>query len=293
MMDRTVLSTLWAPVTALCLLLAAAPAAAQFACPAGIQTISVGPAYLDDTDGSRALGAVGRAIWCSADYDTRPRFPRAHYVGFQGHGTVPFSSLALPQNLEGSAWLGYTIALMERAEDTMAPLDEMPRAFTFDYGVVGLGGRLQYESSADFAEQAVVGGFELRYVNPRWPLLPSTVITLSAVQPTRSKMRDALEADDVLHGRIRARGYWLAALGAWLELEVDASYFLGFGLDDAVEAAGFDEGAFGAATLGFAVDQAIGRVVLERIFFGYAYGQQPTDTEQRSAWTVGARFGGR
>jgi hypothetical protein len=282
-----------APAITLLLLAAAAPAAAQVACPAGQDAVSLGPTYIDDVDGGRALGAAGAAVWCSAGYDTRPRFPRVRYSGMQAKAIVPFSRLTLPQNLEASAWIGYTLALTERAPDTGGLLDEAESAFLFDYGALAVGGRVQYESSTDFAEQAVLGGIEVRWVNPHWRLAPSTVLTLNAVRPVSSETRDTLGVDPAVHGRLGVRGYWLAPLGRWLELEVDVAYFFGFGMDDVVADAGFDQGAFIATDLGLVVDWPVGGVRLERIFVGYAHGQQPTDGQERKAWTLGARFGTR
>jgi hypothetical protein len=75
----------------------------------------------------------------------------------------------------------------------------------------------------------------------------------------------------------------LAPLRRWLELEVDAAYFFGFGMDDVVAAAGLDHGAFIAADLGVVVSRSMGDVRLERIFVGYARGQQPTGDRDRKA----------
>ena len=269
------------------------PAAAQFGCPAEQRPISIGPAYFDAVDGGRALGAVGSAGLCRADYDTRPRFPRALYAGFEADGSVPFARLTLPQNLRASGWVGYTVSLTERTQDTGGELDAEPGAFAFNYGVLGVGGRLQYESSTDFGEQALAGGLELRWVNPNWILAPSTVVTFSAVRPLASDVRDALDADSEIHGRLGIQAYWLAPIGSWLEAEIDGRYFIGFGMDGLVEAAGLDQGAFLSGAMAVVLRQAVGPVRLDKLFVGYSHGRQPTDAAERKAWTVGARLSAR
>lgn len=269
------------------------PAAAQFGCPADQRPISIGPAYFDAVDGGRALGAVGSASLCRADYDTRPRFPRALYAGFEADGSVPFARLTLPQNLRASGWIGYTVSLTERTEDTGGDLDEAASAFAFNYGVLGVGGRLQYESSTDFGEQALAGGLELRWVNPNWILAPSTVLTLSAVRPLASDVRDALDADSDIHGRLAIQAYWLAPIGSWFEAEIDGRYFIGFGMDELVEAVGLDQGAFLSGALALMLRQAVGPIQLDKLFVGYSHGRQPTDPAERKAWTIGARLSAR
>lgn len=266
------------------------PAAAQFGCPAEHRPISIGPAYFDAVDGGRALGAAGTVGACRANYDTRPRFPRALYAGFQADGGVPFARLSLPQNLQGSAWIGYTVSLTERTPDTGGDLDEVARAFRFNYGVLGLGARLQYESSTDYSEQAVSGGLELRWVHPGWVLAPSTVLTVNAVRPVVSDVRDTLNTDLGVHGRVGIQAYWLAPIGSRLEAEIDGRYFIGFGMDELVEAAGLDQGAFLSGTLALVLGQALGPIRLDRLFVGYGYGRQPTDADDRKAWTLGARL---
>jgi hypothetical protein len=272
---------------------AAAPVAAQFGCPASVRPVSIGPAYLDEIDGGRALGVSGSAGWCSADYDTRPRLPRARYIGFNADGTIPFVRLALPQNVQASLWAGWTVSLTERAPDVGGDLDASFGAFRFDYGVLGVGGRVQYESRTDFEEQALAGGVEARWVNPRWRFAPSLVLAVNAVRPLTSELRDTIGAENELHGRVALQAYWLAPAGEWLEFELDGRVFHGFGMDTLVEAAGLDRGAFLAGTLGFVLRRQIGPVRLDRLFVGYAHGQQPTDAEQRKAWTLGFRVAPR
>jgi hypothetical protein len=270
----------------------AVPAAAQTDCATPDARYAVAPAYLDDTEGDRSLGVVTSLSSCRAAYDTRPRFPRARYLGLYAGGTIPFTSLAVPPHLEARASYGSSICLCERApDDFQAPLDEAPDAYAFHYGYLGLGARIQYEASNDLDEQGIVGAVELRWVDPsRW-ILPSTVVSLEAVKPTRSGVRDDLDLERAAHGRVSVRGYWLVPLGGPLSAEIEGAYFWGLGLDAALAAEGFDGGAFVAGELVFGVDRAVGRLLVESIFVGYAHGQRPTAGEETRAWSVGVALG--
>jgi hypothetical protein len=275
----------------LAVMLLATPAAAQFNCPAADRPIGIGPAYLDAVDGGRSLGVEGMLAWCRADYDTRPRLPQATYTGIEVDGAVPFSSLKLPQNVNASAWAGRVISLTERARDTGGDLDDMDSAFLFDYGVLGVGVRLLYEAGTDFEEQAVAGTGELRWVHPNVPWAPSVVLSVAAVRPVASELRDAVGAANDIHGRVGAHLYWLVPLGSVFEAEVDGRYFHGFGLDDLVAATGLDAGAFVSGRLSAALRYALGPIHVERLWVSYGQGQQPTDAVERKAWTLGLRLG--
>lgn len=278
------------PATLLTCVLAA-PAAAQFACPAAARPVGIGPAYLDAVDGGRSLGVEGTLAWCRAAYDTRPRLPQATYTGIEADGAVPFNNLKLPQNLNASVWAGRVISLTERAPDTGGDLDDTGSAFLFDYGVMGVGVRLLYEAGSGFDEQAVAGAGELRWVHPNVPLAPSVVLSVAAVRPVASEIRDAVSASNEVHGRVAVKLYWLVHLGGMFEAEVDGRWFHGFGMDDVVAATGLDTGAFVSGRLGAALGYAIGPVLLERLWVSYGHGQQPTDAVERKAWTVGLRLG--
>ncbi|MBW3533702.1 MAG: hypothetical protein KY453_00575 [Gemmatimonadetes bacterium] len=274
--------------------LAASPAAAQTVCPATGSHVSLAPAWIDDTRGGRAPGLTLSLAACRPDYDTRPRFPRARHLGLRLDGAVPVTELAIPQNLEASAWYGLSVSLSERApDDPELDLDAAPDAYAFHYGFLGVGARAQYETSADFDEQALAGGAELRWVDPRRPLLPSTVVAWDGVKPLVSGVRDTLGLGSDVHSRLGVRGYWLVPLGRRLRTEIEGGYFWSFGLDDALEARGWDSGPFVAGELAFAVDRPLGPLRLTSLFVGYARGQRPTDGERQRAWTLGAELGVR
>jgi len=270
----------------------ATPAAAQTTCAIPDSRYEVAPAYLDDTEGDRSLAVAMSFTSCRAAYDTRPRLPRARYLGLHAGGTIPFTSLAVPPHLEARASYGMSFCLCERApDDPMAPLDEAPDAYAFHHGYLGLGARAQYEASNDLDEQGIVGAVELRWVDPtRW-MLPSTVVSLEAVKPTKSEVRDALGLERAAHGRVSVRGYWLVPLGGPLSAEIEGAYFWSLGLDEGLTAEGFDEGPFLAGELMLGLDRAVGRLLIESVFIGYAHGRRPTAGEETRAWSVGIALG--
>lgn len=281
-------------VAATAVLLTARAGSAQTTCPETGTDLGLAPAYLDDTEGDRSMGVELSFASCRPEYDTRPRFPRARYLGVQARGTVPLTELAIPQNLAASAWYGVSLSLSERApDDPDAPLDEAPDAFAFHHGFLGLGARIQYESSGDFDEQALAGGLELRYADPRRSLLPSTVVVWDWVKPTTSEVRDLLDLEGDVHGRLGVRGYWLVPIAGRFEAEVDGAYFWTFGLHEALEARGWDEGPYLAGTLAYGLGRPLGPLMLRSLFVGYAYGQRPTAGREDRAWTLGAEIGVR
>lgn len=254
--------------------------------------MSFAPVFLSADDGE-AIGLDLAVGWCDQQFDTRRRFPRALYRGVGFGGSIPFDDIRIPRNLELSAWTGMSFSLSERTPpDPQAPLDEERPAYLFDYGVLGLGGHVQYESSEDLDEQAAVAGAQLRWVDPNRPLLPSTVLTLDLVKPTRSEVRDTLGLAQDVHGRAAVHGYWLVPLPGPLEVEAVAAWFLTFGLQEVLEDRGWDAGPFLSGELGVAVDRRLGPLVLETLFVGYAWGHRPTAGDETKAWTVGAALGG-
>lgn len=205
---------------------------------------------------------------------------------------VPFRSLGLPQQVEAGVEMGLSVALSERRP---LDLEDDPDAdlFRFDYGFAAVGARLGYETSTDFGEQAVMGGAELRWTDPRRALLPSVVLTGEVVQPTVSDAREALGLDRGVHGRLGVRGYWMVPLPGRFRVELDGAYCRAFGLDEALEAAGWDRGPYASVELARGMDRAVGRLVVESLFVGYARGQRPTGADTRKAWLVGVTLEGR
>ena len=250
----------------------------------------VAPALLQDDEGKRALGLGFSAHACRISDDVRPRFPRSRWVGGGVEGVVPLRSLGLPQQVDAGVEIGLSVALSERRP---LDLDDDPDAdlFRFDYGFAAVGARIGYEASTDFDEQAVLGGAELRWTDPRRPLLPSVVLTGGVVQPTGSKARDALGLDRDVHGRLGIRGYWLIPLPAGFRVELDGTYFRAFGLDEVLEAAGWDRGPYASVELARGMHRTVGRLVVESLFVGYARGQRPTGFDVRQAWLVGVELG--
>jgi hypothetical protein len=282
------------PALALALLLLGPGVAAAQAPPATCRLpgldVAVAPGVVGTGDGE-ALAADVTVAWCAQDFDTRRRFPRAFYRGVGIDGVVLFDDLRVPPNLQLSAFAGLSVSLSERAPpDPDAPLDEA-ESYRFDRGVLGVGGRVQYEASEDLDEQALVAGAQLRWVDANRPWFPSTVVALDVVRPTSSEVRELVGLDDDVHGRASVRGYWLLPLPGPLELEAEGAWFWTFGLDRALEERGWDSGPFLAGEVAAAVGRSLGPAVLEEVFVGYAWGQRPTAGDREEAWTVGVQLG--
>lgn len=270
----------------------ALPGAAQTTCGTPGFDASVSPSFVDDTDGNRALGTGLELGYCREGYDTRPRFPRARYRGLAVEGTILFDEMDIPQDLSVSGWLGMTLSLSERAPpNPNADPDEEGDSYLFDYGTLGLGARVQYESAEDLDEQAFVFGGELRWVDPRRSYLPSTVVTFQGVVPTVSEARDHAGLEGDLHTRLGIRAYWMASLPGPFVLEIEGAHFWAFGLEAALEAAGFDEGPFLAGELGLTVNRRFGPLQVDAVFAGYAWGQRPTAGADTKAFTLGVELG--
>jgi len=143
--------------------------------------------------------------------------------------------------------------------------------------------------SADQDEQAVVGGVELRWMNPaRW-YLPSTIATFDAVRPTTSQLRRELGIDGGSHRRLGLRAYWFIPLASRLFGALEVGQFRSWGLEEALVTAGLDEGADVAALLGVRFARALGPVSLKSFFIGHARGQR--DRGQRPGTGVDPRAG--
>lgn len=270
-----------------------APAAAQappVACREAGLDLALSPGAVRTGDGEAAAVDVAVA-WCRQTFDTRRRFPRAFHRGLGFDGTVVFDDLRVPPDLQLSAFAGLSIQLTERAQpDRDAPLDEA-ESYRFDHGILGMGGRVQFEASEDLDERAFVAGAQVRWVDVNRPWLPSTVIALDLVRPTSSEVRDLLELENDVHGRASMHGYWLIPLPGPLELEATGAHFWAFGLAELLEEQGWDDGPYLAGEVGVAVDWPLGPLSLEEVFVGYAWGQRPTAGDKEEAWTLGLQLG--
>lgn len=247
---------------------------------------ALSPALFRDVDGEVAIGARLSAQACHNEHDTRESFSRSTYIGASADAALPFASLGIPQNVEVSAQAGLSISLSERRP--IDPDDDPDTDFyAFNYGFAAMGGRIQYESSANLEEQAVVGGLELRWVDPRRSYLPSLAATIEGVKPVRSELRSVLGMERSAHARVDLRGYWLLPLHGRLFLELDAGYFRAFGLDEILEQEGLDRGGYIAPMVGYGFLRPIGPVVLRSAFVEYARGRRPTGSESERSWMVG------
>lgn len=260
------------------------------------QGARVTPAYFHDGDGDGGVGIRLAAQHCRLSHDIRPRFARSTYLGGSFKAAVPFTELNIPQNAEAFLEVGVSVSLSERAPIDLDddPDDPDVEAFRFDYGFGGLSARLQYESNTDLTEHALVGGAALQWVDPARPWLPSLVVTGEAVRPVRSDIREALELDREVHGRIGLRGYWLVPLARSLQGELDTAYFWTTGLESLLREAGWDRGPYLSTGLGWILDRRIGGeewLLLESISVSHAWGQRPTGPPEERGWMVGISVG--
>lgn len=255
--------------------------------------VRVAPTLFQDGEGDRALGLRASAGVCRLEHDTRADFSRSSYAEGGLDVTVPVSELRIPQNLTGGLGAGLSISLARRAPlDLDAdPDDPDARFYDFNYGFLGLGVRLGYEADAVWDEHGLTAGAQARWTDPTRSYLPSTVVTLEGVRPVRSELREGLDLDRETYARLGLSGYWRLPVTGSLELRLDAGHFRSWGLDAVLDEAGLGSGSYLAGEVGWRMAQPMGRLSLDALFLGYAWGQQPTAVDEAKAWTVGVEVG--
>ncbi|TVP43889.1 MAG: hypothetical protein EA350_12790 [Gemmatimonadales bacterium] len=255
--------------------------------------VRLAPTLFQDGEGDRALGLRASAGVCRLEHDTRADFSRSTYLEGGVDVALPVSELRIPQNLTAGLGIGLSMSLARRAPlDLEAdPDDPDARFYDFNYGFLGLGARLGYETDPVWDEQGLTAGAELRWTDPVRAYLPSTAVTLEAVRPVRSGIRDGLGVDREPYARLALSGYWKLRATGPLELGLDAGHFRSWGLDPALDGAGLDSGSFLAGEVGWRVARPLGRLSLDALFLGYAWGQRPTGVAETKAWTLGVEVG--
>lgn len=272
-------------------------------CQSG-SSLAVGPVLLDDADGERRLGAALTGVLCSAGHDLRRSddggetgaFPFSHVFAADGELTVLADGGLMPIRNHLGARGGVLVSLSGPAEvvectDAMTDaecVDAMARtgATAFDYGFVSLEAHAQVEASGGWEERNLVAGAQLRYGHVRsW--IPSLVLSYDVVDPVSSDLRGAVGVSDEPFGRWRVQGYVSHAIGR-VAGSVEASAFKANGLAAELDALGWDEGSWVAATLGWGVDRSVADVfTLERLYLRYSDGQPPTQPVAGQSWSVG------
>jgi hypothetical protein len=255
--------------------------------------IRVAPTLFQDDQGDRSLGLRASAGVCRLEHDTRADFSQTSYLEGGLDVAVPVSELRIPQNMTGGLGAGLSISLARRAGlDLDADPDDPDAGFyDFNYGFLGLGVRLGYESNAVWDEHGLKAGAQVRWTDPVRSYLPSTVVTLEGVRPVRSEIREALEVDRELYARLGLTGYWRLHVTGPLELGLDAGHFRSWGLDPLLDQAGLDSGSYLAGEVGWRIARPMGGLSLDALFLGYAWGQQPTGVDETRAWTLGVEVG--
>lgn len=297
-------------VSALAVLLAAllaagaAPVSAQIGmCQSGTR-LGVGPAFLDNSDGERRLGAAVTGVLCSSGHDLRRSddgsetgaFPFSHVFAADAELTFLADGDLMPVRNHLSARGGILVSLSAPAEvvecteqmtdaECLAAMSRVG-ATAFDYGFVSLEAEAQVEASGGWNERSLVAGAELRYGHVKgW--IPSLVLSYDLVSPVSSEFRDAVGVDDDLYGRWRVQGYLSHRIGP-VSGAVEASAFKANGLAPALDALGWDNGSWIAATLGWALERNVADVfTVDRLYLTYSEGQPPTQPVAAESLTVG------
>jgi hypothetical protein len=291
-------------MAALVALAAPGPVAGQIGgCLSGSR-LGLGPALLDDGDGERRLGATVTGVLCSSGHDLRRSddgaetgaFPFSHVFAADAELTLLADGELMPVRNHLSARGGVLLSLSgpaEVVECTPAMTDAecaeaMARtgATAFDYGFVSLEAEGQVEASGGWDERSLVAGLEVRYGHVKgW--IPSLVLSYDLVRPVTSRLRDAVGVDENLHGRWRVQGYLTHRIGPVVGT-VEASAFKANGLAAELDALGWEDGAWVAATVGWAVGRGVADVfTVDRLYVGYIEGQPPTQAVDGRSWTVG------
>ncbi|CAN5759774.1 hypothetical protein BH23GEM11_BH23GEM11_06150 [soil metagenome] len=255
--------------------------------------VRLAPAYFRDGEGDRALGLAASAGVCRLEHDTRADFSRSTYLEAGVDLAVPLTRLRIPQSLTARLGIGLSTSLARRAPLDLDADPDAPGAgfYDFNYGFLGVGGRLGYEADATREEQGLTAGAELRWTDPTRSYLPSTVVTLEGVRPVRSEIREGLGVDRDLYTRLGLAGYWRLPVAGPLELVLDAGHFRSWGLVAALDDAGLNSGSYVAGEVGWRLVRPMGRVSLDALFVGYAWGKQPTGVAETKAWTLGVELG--
>jgi hypothetical protein len=255
--------------------------------------VRLAPTFFRDGEGDRALGLRASAGVCRLEHDTRAAFSQSTYLEGGVDVAVPVSRLRIPQNLTAGLGVGRSISLARRAPLDLAADPDDPDAgfYDFNYGFLGVGARLGYEADAAWEEHGLSAGAELRWTDPTRAFLPSTVVTLEGVRPVGSEVREGLGLDRDAYARLGFSGYWRIPVAGPVQLVLDAGHFRSWGLDAALGQAGLDSGSYLAGEVGWRLAHPVGRVSLDALFVGYAWGQQPTGIAETKAWTLGVEVG--
>ena len=191
---------------------------------------------------------------------------------------------------------GVSVSKANRPADRNRSIDDLGDADS-SRGWIELVGDVTHEASSDWGEQNLLSGVQLRYGVSEpglWRLMPSLVAHVEAVTPLRSPARDSV-ADPGTHARWGLRAYlnssldFLAAGLKELRVTGDAGFYRTAGLEEPLDAAGWDSGEFWTLGLAWVPDPDRG-LPLRGIYLRYLDGEWPTDPTAESGVVLGVGF---
>lgn len=201
-----------------------------------------------------------------------------------------------PENHEVSAATGLEISLSRAADvdvSNITDLDDIEEveADEFDWGAIGLGLSVKYESSQDWAEQALNLGAELRYTALEgWP---SLIINYAAVVPLKSEIRDQMTEDLKTISRLDASTFWVTPrIKDRVGFTIHVRAFRSFSLREPLKKA-LQDGLFFRGGLVVYLNKNLSCIQLDNIFIKRALGKLPTESEDLKAWTIGVELSPR
>lgn len=175
-----------------------------------------------------------------------------------------------------------------------------------NWGLVGAGLNLRYESNQSFDEQNLAFGFDLRYSNSELTIIPipAVVLSYSFVKPFKSNIRSTFNEEKELHQRFSFKILLPISIynkevftesgftsKRFIEIIPEFRYFKTYGMSDILTDFGFEEGAYGSVTL--AINNLSESEAGERgfkilnLFLRGSYGQMPISVKNRETIEAG------
>ena len=233
----------------------------------------------------------------------RTRYPYSPYARGEARGALGLDADDNPEQLRASGAAGIAVDLYGASEVPFDPanVNAPASSSTFDYGTISLGAQLDLRS--DQRARHVLGALqaELLYVHDHqrglWPFVPAVALAYGIRRPLRSELLDDLAIERESHAQLDANAVWHLSLDrAFLPsplrpfwLHGDVRYFGAYGTEDAIEAAGLDQGSYVAATLAYRARRQV--MSVHEVFLRWSDGELQTRTGDRRAWMIGVVIG--
>lgn len=272
----------------------------------------LGPTLLS-APGGRELGAKGSLEGCFTGHaqlvpvdsaGLKDGFPTSYSVLLETDFLVASRDLHVPaaNSVRFSASWSVSLSRPELKAPRDWPIDRMDEwdGGGYNRGFLDIGAAAAYESSADWKEGSLLLDAQVRYANndPVWGhLLPSVVAYVGAVKPVSSDARDTLNLPLAAYGRMGVRGYWNTQLSntnpffSHVRLQGDVGVYRTFGLEQALEDAGWKQGDYASVSLRYAKRIAlVYGLGLRSLYVRYSVGKWPTASGSDNAFSSGMLF---